>query len=274
MLIFSCLNNLITSILYFLRNIADNTNYILPLRAVTERNYSFRNSSVETIEPDGKNLPMFLNSLKDAQKKDLNEWLKRNFSIELDVINNAGRVELDIIEYKSQKGSYLDASTNYSNPANKKKTTKRNLVDVGFGYTQILPIIITIWNIIRKDREATVLSRILKYNERIIVIEQPELHLHPRFQKAFADMLAKIVSDEDIHKRLNIKFIIETHSEAIVNRLGEDIGQGRLDKNKVSLVFFNEEIEGAENERVTSIEYDDGGYIEKWPIGFFSEYDN
>jgi hypothetical protein len=105
----------------------------------------------------------------------------------------------------------------------------------------------------------------------LISIEQPELHLHPRFQVELADLF---LSERDKHG-----FLIETHSEHIVLRLLRRIresSQVKTDKNAVSLddisvVYLSPRPDGTIAERlvVTS----DGDFEDGWPHGFFDERD-
>lgn len=69
--------------------------------------------------------------------------------------------------------------------------------DVGMGISQVVPVIVTA----------------LDGEERLLAIEQPELHIHPRLQAAIADLFI-----ESIHKNRH-RFIIETHSEHLILRL-------------------------------------------------------
>lgn len=259
------LNNIIFSLNYYLKVLADNIAYIMPLRAMTERDYSFRNFSTDYIDADGRNLPMFLSGLSDDRLKQLNEWLYQNFSITIDKEPlKQSRIEIRIIEYKQKDEGSNEKIAMHS----------RNIIDMGFGYTQILPIIITIWNICFPQKtDVWKISFDLRYKDRLIVIEQPELHLHPRFQKVFADALVKICNDKIIKKNFNVKFIIETHSEYIINRIGANIGNGSIKNDMTSIVYFNDTSFDYTRNHVEVINYDDEGYIDKTACGFNSESD-
>ena len=102
---------------------------------------------------------------------------------------------------------------------------------------------------------------------KFIVIEQPELHLHPRMQAKFGTMLSKVISSE---AGKYIRFIIETHSEAILNSVGIEIENNNLDKDKANVVLFNAAEEGYEN-YIEEARYNERGFIDHWPTGFLSE---
>ena len=140
-----------------------------------------------------------------------------------------------------------------------------NLVDVGFGYTQLLPIIVLIWKSVYTGSSRIGGTR--RFSKKVIVIEQPELHLHPKMQMLFADMLVRILQTTEKGK---FRFVIETHSETIINRIGELLSEGnKFTKEDVNVVLFHKEDNGSS---VTIANYDDEGFLNNWPIGFFSGY--
>lgn len=212
------------------------------------RYYRFQNRNVDTIDPDGDNLAMFLNSLSDKEFDDFNKWLNEIFHFKLSIKKSEGHVEMNIEE---------------------EEKPQRNLVDVGFGFTQILPILTIIWKSVYGIGEVmSVKSRIVPIT---IAIEQPELHLHPRFQSCFAVMLAKVM-EYCKSSRKQIRIIIETHSEVIVNKLGRLINDNNfgIEKNDINVVLFGANKEGLGKYVHTTSFSDDGG-LNNWPFGFFSE---
>lgn len=230
---------------YFAR-MSHEFSYVLPLRSIMNRYYRFQNRNVDNIDPDGDNLAMFLNSLSDTKMDEFNGWLFDIFKFKLSISKSEGHVEMYIEE---------------------KDKPKRNLVDVGFGFTQILPILTIIWKSVYGSGESVG----KKYTPITIAIEQPELHLHPRFQAHFAQMLAKVM--EYCEKRnIQLRIIIETHSEVIINKLGQLIynPMSALSKNDVNVVLFDANHEGLEKYVHPTSFTDDGGLID-WPFGFFQE---
>lgn len=232
--------DIIESINNYMAELIHNSSYIRPLRFITERYYRFQNFDVEEINSDGENLAMFLLNLNPEDKKAFQKWTKDLFKFEIDTSSKENPyVELQI----------TDDSGN-----------KRNMVDVGFGYSQLLPIIAIIWQSVYKNNNT----------EKLIVMEQPELHLHPRFQAKFADLLVKVIEDCKRNKK-DVRFIIETHSEVILNKMGLSIARGKFSKDNVNVLLFN-----AQNEKMNNyIEvatYSEDGYLTNWPIGFFDDY--
>lgn len=95
---------------------------------------------------------------------------------------------------------------------------KTNLMDLGYGTSQILPVLYEIANSDRSTR---------------FLIQQPEVHLHPKAQAALGTLFV------DSYKENKNEYILETHSDFIVDRVRTAISQGRLTPNDVSLLFFS-----------------------------------
>jgi predicted ATPase len=107
-------------------------------------------------------------------------------------------------------------------------------------------------------------------HELLIVMEQPELHLHPRFQARFANLLTEMISYCKKEKK-DIRFIIETHSEIILNKIGENIALEKFDREDTNVVLFN--AKGENMEKYVEIStYSKDGFLTNWPMGFFAEH--
>lgn len=243
------LNNIIDTINVNMFKLVDNIIYIGPLRKATERYYRFQNLAVDEIEPDGSNLAMFLYNLSQEERTSLNNWISSIFDFKIDVRSDGGHVELNVIE---------------------KEKVKQNLIDVGFGYTQILPILVNVWKSLSKDTlHMTRDKELWEKDEHIIAIEQPELHLHPRMQAKLGLLLARVINEADKLQE-DFRFIIETHSETLLNKIGELIALKEIKKDNVNVVLFNAKKEEMENE-IELADYSEDGFLTNWPINFFAE---
>ena len=250
LLCFYNLNNIVDTINVNIFRLVDNIIYIGPLREATERYYRFQNLAIDEIEPDGSNLAMYLYNLSQTNRESLNEWLSSIFEIKLNVKSDGGHVELNIIE---------------------RDKLEQNLVDVGFGYTQVLPILVNIWKCLYKDVLSVSSEReVWKKQEHIIVIEQPELHLHPRMQAKLGVLLTRVIKEETRRSQDRFYFIIETHSEVLLNKIGELVAFKKITPEDISVVLFNAKQENMENE-VELAKYSKEGFLTNWPIGFFAE---
>ena len=118
--------------------------------------------------------------------------------------------------------------------------------DVGFGIGQVLPIILE--SLISKNK--------------ILCVEQPEIHLHPKLQAHLADLFIDSVNN-------NNQWIIETHSEALMLRIQRRIREGKISKEDVSVLYVDAGDHGAQ---ITPLHLDnDGDFTVHWPNGFFEE---
>ncbi|MDM5139582.1 DUF3696 domain-containing protein [Aeromonas hydrophila] len=119
--------------------------------------------------------------------------------------------------------------------------------DVGFGIGQLLPIIV----------------QGLTEKNRVICVEQPEIHLHPVLQGHLGDYF---IDSSMNHEN---QWIIETHSESLMLRLQRRIREGLIKNTDVSVLYVNAKNNGAE---VKELRLDkDGDFIDSWPNGFFEE---
>lgn len=226
--------------------ISNSINYIDPLRATANRFYRFQDLSVDEIDSRGQNLPMFIDALPESQKKEFNEWTRKHFAFHVEPKKSSGHLSLMLVESELKSN---------------------NLADSGFGFSQILPIITQLWwqtkqsnNLWRKNPR--------NGNDHILVMEQPELHLHPKMQAMIADAFVAAIKTAK-EKKLSLKIVAETHSEAIINRIGELIDKGEISKDDVNVVLFERDSADSPT-TVRSVEFDEGGYLKNWPYGFFS----
>ena len=222
-----------------------NVYYIAPVRATAERYYRLRNAAVNEVDCRGKNLPVFLNSLKNEQFKRFQEWTHSNLGFEVEKSLSEGHVSLKIRKNGQNKAV--------------------NLSDTGFGYSQILPIVTQLWYITdaRNKRQQVRARTASEVTAPItIAIEQPELHLHPALQAKLMDVIAKIAMEK------NVRFIIETHSETIINRIGTLIDKGKFNNNDIEITIFDKQF-GEDRTCVKKSTFDEEGYLKDWPIGFF-----
>ena len=123
----------------------------------------------------------------------------------------------------------------------------RTLDQYGTGASQVLPIL------------ALALSR---KSGDVVLIEQPELHLHPGGQQYLADFFMESM-------KLGIQIILETHSEYMVNRIRRGIVFGNIANEDVLIVNFEQNIDGTAS--VNSVALNGSGGFADWPQGFFAQ---
>ena len=156
-----------------------------------------------------------------------------------------------------------------------KDEKKRLLADEGYGITQLFTLLLHIDNMIPLVKERSVVC----YDEKDdvctfpkpiwICVEEPENHLHPKFQSMLADMFV------EAYQKYNIHFIIETHSEYLIRKLQVMVAdkENSLSPNDVSLNYVEKDENGISTNRKIEIQ-EDGGLSDSFGSGFYDEADS
>lgn len=222
--------------------------YLAPIRATAERFYRFQDLRVDELDHTGSNLVMLISSMTSAKRSMLSKWILENFEFDIRVTQNLSHYALEIKPYGSD--------------------VYHNISDMGFGFSQILPILISIWDKLyqaEKYGRFEGRSRVKEIVEETHVIEQPELHLHPDMQAILARVIARISGN----KELNIRFVIETHSKTFLDSIGAALRANEIDTTDISLNLVETEY-GTSCSSVRSVSFNENGQLKDWPVGFFS----
>ena len=136
-------------------------------------------------------------------------------------------------------GRVREVSTNFYRPTN-----------VGFGLTYSLPIIV---------------ACLAAPKGALILMENPEAHLHPQGQSALGELVARCAND-------GVQIIVETHSDHLLNGVRLSVKRRIIDKVNVALHFFSRSVETGEAS-VETPALMDNGRLSNWPSGFFDQWD-
>lgn len=120
------------------------------------------------------------------------------------------------------------------------------LTDVGAGLAQVLPVLVLCWYV---------------PDGSIVILEQPELHLHPRAQYALADVLIRATQER------GVQIILESHSEHLLTRMQRRIAEGGIAADAVQLYFTTLDAEGTS--QLGKLVLDAYGNISNFPPDFF-----
>jgi len=121
------------------------------------------------------------------------------------------------------------------------------LTDVGFGVSQVLPALVLLYYV---PEGSTVL------------MEQPEIHLHPSVQSNLADVILQVA------KHRNIQVIIESHSEHLLRRFQRRIAEEQYPADELKL-YFCDSVQG--ESKLSDLNIDLFGEIRNWPENFFGD---
>jgi predicted ATPase len=149
-------------------------------------------------------------------------------------------------------GAKIDIESPYNDMINifyntNKKSHRYSGANVGFGYSYILPIIV---------------SGLIANNREILIVENPEAHLHPKAQNRLTKFLAHVAS-------CGVQVFIESHSEHILNALRivalrDDF---EIQNSDVSVLYFQDNDQNS----FSSLKIETDGKIKNWPDGFFDQ---
>ena len=124
------------------------------------------------------------------------------------------------------------------------KTDMVSIADVGFGVSQVLPVLVAL---------------IVAKPGRLVYLEQPELHLHPRAQVELAHILAAAA-------KRGVRVVVETHSSLLLLAVQTLVAEGKLSPELVRLHWFTRDENGAT--KITPAELDEAGAYGDWPEDF------
>lgn len=260
----SALNNRIS-------NASTSFDHIGPLRVIPERYVGLHDDNTSKSPLTG-NVDWEIMQNRPDICDTVNEWfvrlqipykLKHKLALDskqllFDIGRDVSQIDdLDAIDAKQFLERYYTVNQLYFENTSGDTALKLSPRDLGVGVSQVIPVIVACV----VDTNATTL------------IEQPELHLHPRLQGDLADLFIDTAIKGDQHNT----YIIETHSEHIIRRLMRRIREDRhksadetrITKDDVAILYV---AAGPNGSTVTHLRLDDeGDLIDEWPNGFFEE---
>ena len=208
--------------------------YLGPLREHPRPRYTWDGDHPKGIGQDGKKA---ISALLSGRI--------RHLSIDKQILSWLQRLEL-IDSYDLRPIS--DTNQDYEFLVKKYKDGPEvRLTDVGFGVSQVLPVLI----LCHYAPEGS-----------ILILEQPEAHLHPKVQSELADVLIDVV------KNRNVQIILESHSAHLLHRLQRRIAEEQMSAADTAFYFCQINDGTSEIERLKVDEY---GNIRNWPQNFFGD---
>ncbi len=147
----------------------------------------------------------------------------------------------------------LDSDTinlQYSFVLGNQESNRYRATNVGFGITYALPILVAVLSSVPGS---------------LLLIENPEAHLHPRGQARIGELLALAAA-------CGIQVVMETHSDHVLNGVRLAVHSGKVPAEVVQLHFFRRHSQDGQAQ-IVSPHIDENGRIDQWPDGFFDEWD-
>ena len=183
---------------------------VAPLRSKPKRTYD---PIRETASPEGEHVPMLMMRL---DRTDTPHWKS---------------LHDDLVKFGRGAGLFADIKVKrhgkqmndpFQLQVKVRSGSHANIMDVGYGVSQSLPILVDVLE--RSDRR--------RGNKYAFLLQQPEVHLHPRGQAELASLFVQAF------KQSGNRFLIETHSDYIIDRVRISVRQGLLKPDDVSVLYF------------------------------------
>jgi predicted ATPase len=234
--------------------IIDELKYLGPIRTIPTRNFD----TADSISSDPSTGSTAWDVLKSNHTvlEQVNEWLDK-FGTKKRILTEQLVDTAQIYKLVDEKTS--DAQFKAAIQALSKRpllrfydSTKHIYLshrDLGIGISQVLPVVVNC----------------VANTNTTVLIEQPELHLHPRLQGDLADLFIETA----ITGSQENTYLLETHSEALILRLLRRVREGVIKPDDIAILYVSS---GEDGSNVTHIRVDkDGDFMDRWPNGFFEE---
>ena len=222
-----------------LQDVAERVAYLGPMRARPERTHAVGFGRTTYVGPDGEALAEVLDARPEIID-DVNGWMERlglGYHVKLlapvsqDVVFAAGDFAVvGLLDVRRDPPVLVSSRA------------------VGYGVGQLTPVI----------------AQCLLSRDGIVVIEQPEVHIHPRLQSAVGDLLIHTAVER------GNQVLVETHSEHLVLRLLRRVREGVLHPDDLAILYVEQHDDGAAFVRRLDVD-SDGELAGGWPGDFFAE---
>ena len=237
----------------FMTNFLSNMSYLGPLREHPHRNYRWTGTKHEKVGHRGEHAMQALlaGAWQRSSGSQRRNGMDTDRSPTVEIVSNWLR-KLGIAESLSFQPVGRGARIWEARLHQKDASADVNLADAGFGVSQVLPVIVALLS---------------APTGSLVILEHPEIHLHPRLQGELADLLVEIADTSQV------QILVESHSEHLLARIQRRIaesarGDGSLAPEDVQLYFCEQE-QG--KSKLTPLEMQSSGVITNWPDDFFGD---
>lgn len=223
----------------------DDFDSISAFRDKPQRTYLFSGETARKIGTTGSNTAQILAadaSQRGAEKGSLVEAISRWFRV-------TGIAQAVYVKSLTSRHFEICVRSNDG--------TEHNICDVGFGCSQVLPVLIGGLRLFDKDGHR-------HSKKRLLVVQEPEIHLHPNAQAALGSFFVDLISGGG-------QVFVETHSDNLVLRVARHVALGDLNPDDVAIFW----VDDSGDDRVQRLGITaDGAFEPEWPGGFFPQRHN
>lgn len=232
------------------RQFINRTFYLGPLRETPLRQYRWKGTHPEDVGPSGDRAVEALLASRERGKPNARAFNARGHAMRRITVEQhvaEWLVGLGLVTNFDVERLSADADIYRVLVRRTPKSAPVYLTDVGFGVSQILPVLVLLAYV---PPGSTVL------------LEQPEIHLHPSVQSGLADVILEAATIR------RVQVLVESHSEHLLRRLQLRVAEERASASDVALYFCDATDDGL---TARSLQLNVLGEIENWPGGFFGD---
>lgn len=226
-------------------NLMDSMFYLGPLREHPKREYHWAGSRPDDVGQRGeRTMDAILAATARGTKRSLGYRMRRKPFQEMisHWLRELGLIHSFAID-EVAAGTRLYRTTVQTLPT----SAPTALTDVGFGVSQVLPVLVLLYYVPEGST---------------VILEQPEIHLHPAVQSGLADVMLNVAEAR------HVQIIVESHSEHLLRRLQRRVAEGSATAEEVRLYFVSAH-DGKAN--LAELTLNQWGEIENWPHNFFGD---
>ena len=219
--------------------------YLGPLREFPQRHYAWKGSEPSDMGRSGERVVDAVLAARHRGKYISPGYKRPHRTLEETTahwLKDLGLIHDFCVEPISDKSNIYQVKVRRS-----AKSAQVLITDVGFGVSQILPVLVLCYYVPEGS---------------IILLEQPEIHLHPSVQSVLADVLIDAVANR------HVQIIVESHSEHLLRRFQRRIAEQKLDAKSTAFYFC--QLTG-DSSVLTELDVDLFGNIRNWPTDFFGD---
>jgi len=182
-----------------------------------------------------------------TRKKIVNKSLINQINLWMGEISPGINIRTTSISSEDVMLEYVFKQPNFGN------TNRYKPENVGFGITYVLPVVTALLAAKRGE---------------LIIIENPESHIHPRGQAELGRLIAKTAMND-------VQIIIETHSDHILNGIRVAVKESDITKDRVIAFYFEKVVDASEQySKISDIEIDKNGELSNYPKNMLDEWSN
>jgi predicted ATPase len=223
--------------------------YLGPLRSPPERLYNWSGNEPDGVGLRGKDA---VQAILSASDRSLN-WKAKSPRVPFEQVIATWLERMGLVESFSVNEIAPDRNEYEVRVKTHPQAEEVRITDVGFGISQVLPVVV---------------QAFFARPDSTVLIEQPEIHLHPAVQANLADLFVAAVTARERSNPRNVQLIVESHSEHLLRRLQRLIAEEKVAEDQVALYFC---YPGPNGSAIDRLEIDSYGDIRNWPPDFFGD---